>query len=97
MTTISLQTLQKVMVYLGQAISSALPKLHGIIESDTISYLSQQNQRFEETSASRTILYFLDRFGGNINLTEDTVERIRRFIRTMLYDGKKNESYIDTE
>ena len=53
-------------------------------------------QCFEKASASRATLYSLDQLGGNSNLNEDAAARIRRLIRTMLYDGKENESYVET-
>ena len=49
-----------------------------------------------EAFASTAILCPLDQLGGNTNLTEDGIESIKGFICIMLYNGKANESYVET-
>ena len=77
----------KVFVYLGINMTENLLKFHSLTGCDSTSYIYLENPEK---------IHLIDSLGLTKDLSTNDVENFQKFIKTVMYNGKEQEGYIET-
>ena len=83
---------------LGQNICSALPVIHAITGCDTTSYFYRAGKTriLKKLINDESKCQLIESLGNYPKLGQNALNDAREFIRTIVYNGKNNESFVDT-
>ncbi|MAG85790.1 MAG: hypothetical protein CMB97_00015 [Flavobacteriaceae bacterium] len=84
--------------FLGPDICQALPAMHAMTGCDTTSYFFKTGKvkvfkKLLNDPAKCKLLRYL---GLDSDLKSDDINNLKEFIRTVIYNGKDNETYVET-
>ena len=84
--------------YLGKDVCSRLPAFHALTGCDQTSYFSGagKSRIFEKALDHHGSFKLLDALTSKSILTKETSKDIQEFVRTIVYSGKEDESYVAT-
>ena len=84
--------------YLGKDVCSRLPAFHALTGCDQTSYFSGagKSRIFEKALDHHGSFKLLDALTSKSILTKETSKDIQKFVRTIVYSGKEDESYVGT-
>ena len=88
----------KICRHFGKEICEKLPPFHALTGSDTTSYFFRAGKvkTFKKFMSSPDNLTLLKDFGKKENICAKTIELAKDFIKSIVYSGRKNESYVDS-
>ena len=88
----------KIVDYLGKTVSLAILNIHALTGCDTTSYFYRVGKIkvLKKVLQNEKFCLFLSNLGIEKVLSERTIENIEEFIKTVLYSGMGNETYIET-
>ena len=90
--------IRKTCSYLGKTLSLNLPKIHALTGCDTTSYFYRVGKIkvFKKLLGQQDLCFLLSELGNYSQITNSVIEDTKEFIRTVLYNGDKKESYVNT-
>ena len=88
----------KVCAYLGGTISEHLLKFHAMTGCDTTSYFYRVGKIrvMKQFLKDQSTLQLIESLGKEQSLPAIDLDNCQRFIQTVMYNGKENESYVQT-
>ena len=74
-----------------------LPKIHALTGCHTTSYFCRvgKTKVFKKLISQQDLCFLLSELRNYSQITNSVIEETKEFIRTVLYNGNKNESYIN--
>ena len=91
--------ISKICSYLGKTLSLNVLKVHALRGCDTKCYFHQrgENKVVKKLLGQQDLFVVLSELGNYSQITNNDIENTKEFIRAVLYNGSKQNSYINTK
>ena len=88
----------KVRHHIGDEICEILPQVHAITGCDSTSYMFNVGKVrvLKQIIRNPEVIEVIKGIGEKATLSDEMLEDAKKFIQTVMYAGKVNESYVDT-
>ena len=84
--------------YLGETVCDHFPAMHAITGCDTTSYFYRISKIKVLQNMQKQIEFceLISCLGETLNLSDSNIERVKEFVRTIVYNGRPSESLVQT-